>query len=40
MLGNNQKHRPNGAAAEGGRPIEGATGSGAFVFFVPDYSIS
>ena len=29
-----QTHRPNGAAAEGGRPIGGAAEGGASVFFV------
>ena len=30
------KHRPNGAAAEGGRPLGGAAEGGASVFCVSD----
>ena len=33
-MSRNKKHRPNGAAAEGGRPIGGAAEGGASVFFV------
>ena len=33
-MSRNKEHRPNGAAAEGGRPIEGAAEGGASVFFV------
>ena len=34
MISNAQKHRPIGAATEGGRPIGGAAEGGASVFFV------
>ena len=33
-MSRNKEHRPNGAAAEGGRPIGGAAEGGASVFFV------
>ena len=33
-MSRNKKHRPNVAAAEGGRPIGGAAEGGASVFFV------
>ena len=33
-MNRNKEHRPNGAAAEGGRPIGGAAEGGASVFFV------
>ena len=32
-MSRNKEHRPNGAAAEGGRPIGGAAEGGASVFF-------
>ena len=37
-MSRNKEHRPNGAAAEGGRPIGGAAEGGASVFFVPAHS--
>ena len=33
-MSRNKEHKPNGAAAEGGRPIGGAAEGGASVFFV------
>ena len=33
-MSRNKEHRPNGAAAEGGRPIGGAAEGGASVLFV------
>ena len=39
MRENHQKHRPNGAAAEGGRPI-GAPPKAAPVFLISSYHIS
>ena len=33
-MSRSKEHRPNGAAAEGGRPIVGAAEGGASVFFV------
>ena len=33
-MSRSKEHRPNGAAAEGGRPIGGAAEGGASVFFV------
>ena len=33
-MSRNKEHRPNGAAATGGRPIGGAAEDGASVFFV------
>ena len=33
-MSRNKEHRPNGAAAEGGRPIGGAAEGGASVVFV------
>ena len=33
-MSRNKEHRPDGAAAEGGRPIGGAAEGGASVFFV------
>ena len=37
-MSRNKEHRPNGAAAEGGRPIGGAAEGGASVFFVSVHS--
>ena len=39
-MSRNKEHRPNGAAAEAGRPLGGAAEGGASVFFVYDYLIS
>ena len=33
-MSRNKEHRPKGAAAEVGRPVEGAAEGGASVFFV------
>ena len=36
-MNRNKEHRPNGAAAEGGRPIGGAAEGGVSVLFVSDH---
>ena len=38
-MSRNKEHRPNGAAAEGGRPIGGAAEGGTSVFFVYAHSV-
>ena len=38
-MSRNKEHRPNGAAAFGGRPIGGAAEGGASVFFVSAHLI-
>ena len=38
-MSRNKEHRPNGAAAEGGRPIGGTAQGGTSVFFVSAHSI-
>ena len=38
-MSRNKEHRPNGAAAEGGRPSGGAAEGGASVFFVSAHLI-
>ena len=37
-MSRNKEHRPDGAAAFGGRPIKGAAFGGASVFFVSAHS--
>ena len=39
-MSRNQEHRPNGAAAEGGRPIGGAAEGGTSVFLVSAHLFS
>ena len=39
-MSRNKEHRPNGVAAEGGRPIGSAAEGGAFVFFVSAHLFS
>ena len=39
-MNGNKEHRPNGAAAEGGRPIEGAAEGGTSVYIFHIYSLN